>query len=228
MGIAHATVTLAHKSNLPRDNIVNTFTFRSPGDFVNVADEDAILAALNKFYTQINESATQPLAKYLGTQLSRTVPPKLRIYDITTHLDGTPAGSPQTIRDMTLLPAELDSNPLPSEICLAMSFRAGYGADVEFAPGSRPRSRDRGRIFIGPLTPSQVVAGTGSRAVPTTVLMNVINESGHALMADPNTDWVVWSRAAARVASVVEVSVDDAFDTQRSRGERPTVRTIAS
>lgn len=228
MGVAHATVTLNHKSNLPRDAVVNTFTFLTPGGDVAFADQQAIRVALDRFYTGISEENVNSLSKYMGYQLSRTVAPVLRIYDVTAKLNGDPAGSPIYVTPMAQLQTELDSNPLPTEMCLAMSFRSDYGPDVEFLPGQRPRSRDRGRIFLGPFQQGEVVVGSGSRPVPSTTLVNVINNCGHALMTDPTVDWVVWSRAKASVASVIEVSVDDAWDVQRSRGERPAARTLAT
>lgn len=225
MGTAHCSVTFEPLSGLPRDRVVNTYTFDMPGDFVDGTAAADILDLLNDFYGAVNGTAPVVLGTLLGTQLSRTVAPILRIYDITNDLTGTPAGSPLFTNAMNVLPAASSGNCMPGEVACALTFHADYGADVEFGPGTRPRSRDRGRVYIGPLVNTVISMGGGEACRPSAVLKNTLLQSGKMLKDAAGPDLVVWSRAAGLVKPVTMVSVDDAFDTQRRRGESPTVRT---
>jgi hypothetical protein len=228
MGIDHVTVTLEHKNGLSRDRVVNSFTFRSPGDFVTAADADAIDAVLTQFYNGVHAPATRSIASYLGVSMSRTVPPIVRHYDVTNDLSGTPSGSPLFMRNLPTINVNVSANGLPNEIAYVLTFAASFGADVEFAPGSRPRSRDRGRVYLGPLNQDCMTSsGVGSATEPTGSFIDVVRYGGAFLRDDPDTELVVWSRSAAGVKPVVSVWCDNAFDVQRRRGERPTLKSVA-
>jgi hypothetical protein len=144
-------------------------------------------------------------------------------------LNGTAAGSPANVSSLTALPAALDPNPLPSEVAICLSYHGSYGSDFEFSPGQRPRQRDRGRIFVGPLIRTVVdMDGTTHRPKPSGSVQTSLQQAAARLQAAlvPDITWVVWSRKNASVKAVTEVSVDDAFDTQRRRGERAIARAI--
>jgi hypothetical protein len=112
-----------------------------------------------------------------------------------------------------------------------LCYHADFGTDAEFGPGgaTRPRARDRGRVYIGPLSASGCISqeATTLRPFVSDNLRNTLIDAGRRLanFAGLPATWVVWSRKAAAVHNVVALSVDDAFDTQRRRGERPNVRT---
>jgi hypothetical protein len=210
MGIDHVTVTLAHKNGLARDSVVNSFTFRTPGDFIDPLDAGKIEAALNGFYNDVHA-------------------PIVRHFDVTNDLAGTPAGSPVFMGLLTNLDVNVSANGLPNEMALCLTAAADFGADVEFAPGSRPRARDRGRVYLGPFnTDAMESSGPGSATVPSPGIIDVIVGAGQFLMDDPDTEWVVWSRRAAGVKTVTSAWVDNAWDVQRRRGERPTAKTFTS
>lgn len=227
MGVAHATVTLANKSGIVRDAVVNTFTFQGAGDFVTAADVTAIKAALSSFYNDVHAPGARALGSYFSTVLSRTVNPILRVYDIGTDLNGTPAGSPLFEDILALLANNVDGSGLPSEVALALSFHADFGADVEFGAGTRPRARDRGRVYLGPLALDAVqTTGTPMAPQPVVGVVNAALGAG-ASLRDADIGWSVWSRAAGTVKAVSVVSVDNAFDIQRRRGEKATNRVTA-
>jgi hypothetical protein len=229
MGIDHVTVTLAHKNGLARDSVVNSFTFRTPGDFIDPLDAGKIEAALNGFYNDVHAPGSASLASKLGVSMSRTVAPIVRHFDVTNDLAGTPAGSPVFMGLLTNLDVNVSANGLPNEMALCLTAAADFGADVEFAPGSRPRARDRGRVYLGPFnTDAMESSGPGSATVPSPGIIDVIVGAGQFLMDDPDTEWVVWSRRAAGVKTVTSAWVDNAWDVQRRRGERPTAKTFTS
>jgi hypothetical protein len=117
-----------------------------------------------------------------------------------------------------------------------LSFHGPYGTDVEFAPGARPRSRDRGRIYVGPLTNSleafQFDALT-KRCFVSAQFRDDLTKAAHALFVElqgvaPVWNWVVWSRKKADISVVASASVDDGWDTQRRRGERAVAKTLVA
>lgn len=229
MLVDHVTVTFEHQSGQPRDRVVNTFTFFSETDLV-VGDWTVINGALEDFYNALNGTATQRISSFMSGALSRTVKPTIRHYDVDGHLDGTAAGSPVSESQWgSTLGAGSTGTNLPAEVAVCLSFAAEFGADVEFAPGSRPRGRDRGRIYIGPLNVGAIAAASPGRVVPDGTLQIALIESAKMLKATPIPgSWAVWSRRSARVLPVDNFWVDDAMDTQRRRGERPLARLAGS
>jgi hypothetical protein len=222
-----ATVTLEHRSGLVEDRVINTFSFETDAALIS-ADADEIRDRLETFYSTTGEGAAHPISYYLGTALTRTIKPIVRLYNLGGHLDGTPAGSPVWIRTFANnLGLYGENSGLPAEVALCLSFHGDYGLDVEFAPGQRPRARDRGRVFLGPLTANTLAISSTGRVTPADTVRDAWLGAGKDLR-DANDDkrWSVWSRAAARMTPVTLCSVDDAFDTQRRRGEKALARSV--
>jgi hypothetical protein len=228
----HVTVTFPHKDGINRDAVVNTFTFHKATDMTDTdmgLIENAIRQFLNS--TPSDGTAVGEPSIILGPQLSRTAVPVFRHYNIDAHLSGTtPVGSPVRTNTMTeALHAPVSGFPMPSEVAICLSFHGTFGADQEFAGGTRPKSRDRGRIYFGPLVGSALVVNTEGTTNRPIVAPNVraallSNALDHLMAPGSGISQVVWSRRAGSVNPVEGYSVDDAFDTQRRRGERPTVR----
>lgn len=227
MLINHVALVMEHQSGLSRDRVVNTFTFQKTTDWGS-SDYASLVVAFDDYLSHV-QTAGVAVGAVLGPQLSRTALPTIRSYLIDGHLNGSPAGSPANVSSLAALPAPLDPNPLPSEVALCLSYHGTYGSDFEFSPGERPRQRDRGRIFVGPLIRTVVdMDGTTHRPIPSGSVQNSLQQAAARLKAAlvPDITWVVWSRKNASVKAVSEVSVDDAFDTQRRRGERAVSRSI--
>lgn len=219
-----ADVVLHHKSGLPRDSVVNTFTFATVNP-LDDAESGAIRDDLAAFYNTI-PSGHNAIAGFIGSQISRTVAVDVKCYDLTGHLDGSAHGSPDFIQTFMLGPRVAGATDLPSELCSALSFRAAYVDDPEFSPTGRPRARDRGRVYIGPLTASTFTQDdTTGRVSLTQSFRETMTIAGAALRDAPGRAWSVWSRRNAVIEPVVAVWCDDAFDVQRRRGEAPVVRT---
>lgn len=229
MLVDHVTVTFEHQSGQPRDRVVNTFTWASEVNMVN-ADMDALTTSLESFYNSLHGVQTQTISSFMSGALSRTVKPTVRHYDLDGHLGGTPAGSPvRTTQWAANLGAGGSATNLPAEVAVCLSFAAAFGSDVEFAPGTRPRARDRGRIFIGPLNVGAIAAASPGRVIPVNTLQIALIESARFLKTNPSVgDWAIWSRKQAAVKIVDNFWVDDAMDTQRRRGERPLARLSGS
>lgn len=224
MPTIHSTVTLPHRSGLARDNVINSFTFDT-NDPADATIFDEIRDALEEFYTATSDVVLVAVGRYINSSISRSSAPIVRMYDVSAHLGGGPAGSPVGTRAFSAaLPNSATETGLPNECAICLTMAADFGSDVEFGPGTRPRARDRARVYIGPLngTAAQTTLGITK---PDVDCRTNIAESGARLARRLSTaNVVVWSRAAASTKPVTHVWVDDAFDTQRRRGERPTSR----
>jgi hypothetical protein len=229
--IDHITVNFPHHSGLARDQVVNTWTFAAEAD-LDAGMLTTLESALTDFYNGNTVAGTGlSVANFIGPTMSRTIAPTFKHYDLDGHLNGTAVGSPVRVQPMALLGAGNGGTGLPAEVSCCLSSHADFGTDAEFGPGglSRPRARDRGRVYIGPLSATGCISqeATTLRPYVSDSLRNTLIDAGRRLFSFPSlpASWVVWSRKAAAVKNVVAISVDDAFDTQRRRGERPNVRT---
>ena len=224
---ARCQFILPHVSGLVRDNVVWDFYFAT-----NVSFDSTVMAAIQTsiedFYTAIITGPSHQVGNYIGRSISRTIHPVLKSYNVTGHLNGSAAGSPFDTRDLALMPTVTGTGvDLPAEVAGCLSYHTSYGSDPEFAPGTRPRARDRGRIFIGPLTSLAMQNATTSLGPQFTQnFIDTLTGATAPLMALVNPIWQQWSRAAARMSDVTGGWVDNAPDTQRRRGERPTARTM--
>jgi hypothetical protein len=222
-----AQVTLPAKSAIPRDNVVNTFAFLTPtADIVDV-DLLGLTGAIELFYNTA-PSGHNSIAGFINDSIARTTDGVVvKYYNLAGHLDGSPHGSPVSIQTFTLGNMVPGSEALPREIAACLTFQCAYGSDAEFAGHTRPRARDRGRIYLGPLTngTGQTDATTGRRRL-TTSFQETVTIAAAALIAFPATAWAVWSRKAGLLNPVTGGWCDDAYDVQRRRGERPVLRTL--
>lgn len=222
------TVTLPHRSGLVKDNPIMGFVFAAEAD-LDVAAMTNIETDLTAFFNHADATTTLSVATFIAPCISRTVAPTFRHYNLDGHLNGSAHGSPVRTQPMALLAAgSAGAVPLPSEVAVCLSYNADYGADAEFLPLSRPRARDRGRVFVGPLNDAAITEDTADhRAKIQPTFMDTLGAAGARLMArvsGGDGSWSVWSRKNAAVKNIVNVSVDNAFDTQRRRGEKASLR----
>lgn len=217
------------------DPTSNSFVFLGSGasDFSGIA---ALFTHVEHFYNNAGTGGTNEVAKYLGKQLDRGNSHALiQAYDITGHLDGSPHGSPVAQANWTLNPAAASST-IPSGCAVAVSWRSDYGTDVEFGPGTRPRSRDRNRVYLGPINSTALTEdGTTFRCK---VNPNFVTDALAALFdlslvtAETGDDWVLqtWSRKNAGTKLAVEGFMDDRPDYQRRRSDpgNKTFRPLSS
>lgn len=206
------------------DGCSNSFVFLGSGatDFTDIA---ALFSHVVNFYNAAGTGSTHPLAVYMGAQLDGAANhANMSAYDITGHLDGSPHGSPVAVQPWTL-GVRGGENSLPSGNAAVISFRADYGTDVEFGPHTRPRARDRNRIYLGPLN-QQAMSTDGttqrvllSSAFITDALGSLFNLS--EVVDETTADWVlqVWSRKNASTKLPTEGFMDNRPDYQRRRSD---------
>lgn len=132
------------------------------------------------------------------------------------------------------------ANSLPEEVAICVTLEAaGRGLQlVERADGidaggevDRPRQRFTGRDYFGPWAQHSGNVHTNDAAGacrPVTALLaglrGVVGRFAEQVNTiDPLFFLGVWSRSDGAVRSIDSARTDDAFDTQRRRGVRPTV-----
>jgi hypothetical protein len=228
-----ATVVMPYQSGLPKDVAVNNFVI---GGASGSDPVDAQLSALKirNIYTENMIGGSITLGSRLSPVISRAANAcKIKLYDISAHLDGTAHGSP--FDEISFTMPSTTEGPLPGEVACVVTLEAhgredrpveGTGA----APRPRPRQRSTGRIYVGPLSTAFLDTGSGGSARPNTTLMTRLRDTfaGWFDQLEEDADgmhWVgVWSRREATVRAIANVVTDDSFDTIRSRGETPTAR----
>lgn len=220
-----AVATLSKKSMIPADGVQNTFVFHVPDTPPSSGTLDTLRDAIILFYNA-SHSPHFALSDYMSQSLSIASETNLITwYLLDGHLDGTPHGAP--IRQDLWTLGSTDSGSLPDEVAAVITYQRAYGSDVEFGPGVRPRARDRGRLYIGPFGPLALGQDSVTKEpFVAAALGPVLEEAALHLITDSSSMWSQWSRANATTAPVVGGWVDDAFDSQRRRGNKPTARVL--
>ncbi len=225
MAIIRAQVTLTKRSNIPTDVVVNTWHFNTSGAIIP-SDHANIASKLTAFYQAINTKLS-PSLNING--MAHTI----KQYLVTPGGPGGPDdvfGSPLDITNFTL--SDPGASGFPAEVAVALSMKASTFNVSEEVGATRPAARRRGRIFLGPM------ATSSSTPSATTLELRVENAT-QLLIRDqavlmhtalgalsPAIKPSVYSVADGLARAVVQYSVDNAFDTIRSRGPEKTLREI--
>lgn len=202
-------------SSIPSDTAQNVWHFLS--DDETSAEDTATIARvkLETFYTAIEG--------YLSPTLEGTV--NYVAYDLATPAPRVPI----ELSDGAIEPGVA---AVPSEVAVVLSYNAAPAPGIAVA-------RRRGRIYIGPLSTAagEVIDGVPR---PSETFREAIGNAAATLAATSEPDgtkWAVFSRTQAgpepwttgellfAFAGVVGGYVDNAYDTQRRRGEDPTERS---
>jgi hypothetical protein len=244
-GAILATVKVPGFDGMPKDSAVNNWvigwTSGSTGLALSLCAP--LQVALTTFYSAIHVDLS-PHHDWAHSQLE--------VYDITGHLDGSPHGSPIYV-GVVASSAPPDNLGLPNGCCICLSYHCDYGTDFEsagvdsaiptqdwaqdqgapatHAGRARPRSRDRGRLYIGPLDQGTVDNTTGltGQARPGGTTLDRIRHAAYAFLVDTTISaltgyWGVWSRRNASVKPITGGNVANSFTYQRGREIAPTSR----
>jgi len=116
----------------------------------------------------------------------------------------------------------------PRELAVCLSYKGSY------LSGS-PRARFRGRVYLGPLKASLGATAGGDVRLAEAQRSIILNAAGALLAASTASstyDWVVYSPTEDPGGSDTSVGklvagywVDNAFDIQRRRGSKPSIRS---
>lgn len=208
-------------------NYETTFTTQDSTDIANLVSQ-----IYGKF-NAIPSGGTLAPCGYLSPVYSRAGSAfTCEVYDVTGNLGGARHGSPYYVTS-GFIGSTASAGGASPEAAVVITLQAPYGTDVEFGPGTRPRARDRGRIYFGSVGPNAM--GVEATTFRTIVTGNCQNDLGkfikaiNVLTTTPHTvvyNLAVWSRKNATMKSLQECWVDDAPDTQRRRGGTSATRTI--
>lgn len=225
------TVNIPSVTNLPKDAVSNQFAISGLSSS-NLADFAAIAAAVADFYNGAGATWGEKICQYMSDSLSRvTNACTVKMYDLDGHLDGSNHGSPVAAGTFTL-GAALAGTPLPSEVACVLRLEAtGRATALSEVPDSgdpgsspdRPKQRRTGRVFIGPLQVSAITEASNIARVSPNLIGNITDAALRLAAAigalTGSSELGVWSRADQIVRDLESVAVDNAFDTQRRRGE---------
>lgn len=227
MADLRAQVILPGLSNKPEDVFVNTFHFSS--QTADGAAFDVIKAHLAELYNVgglgPSGNATPGLAHYMSRTIKRDADAVLiKIFNLADPEPRMPVE-----RRFTLAAAAGDGTTLelPAEVALCGSF---------YALQNRPRLR--GRVYFGPFHALALQDATNERGRPAQLLVESAVVALKRLITKPANTQNLAVRGKAdgepigdtvlpqRVLRVATAGwVDDAFDTQRRRGQDAMTRT---
>lgn len=210
------TVEFPALSGLGEDVVSNTFHIGQPAaipPLSPVAESLKIIA----FYNDVRATGYS-IAGFLGFSLNRGA--NAARMEFTNLADPAPR-VPYYSRTWTVGPEINGASLMPEEVAVACSWQGDRVSGV-------PQARRRGRVFLGPLNTFALSnAGLGNSR-PWATFRSTIAQAASALLADFAGELVVYSRTSVPpvATEITNGWIDDAFDTIRSRGPGPTVRTL--
>lgn len=237
-------VILAHSNALPRDAVTNTFWFEDADPLGSPGLAEEYAEHVRDFYVTARAGQTAALSSYLASSVATNGHSiKVAPIDKETGEDVRGPGQPPLhIETFDLVGRPAPALGMPSEVALCLSFR-------NTDSGSVPPARKRGRVYYGPIEASATVDRGAGIVTPENGLITNLLQAGVNLrdLAPAAADWVIYSRPFAGRDEIVrpgrptlpaipardgatyvvsQVLVDNAFDTQRRRGERSSARSI--
>lgn len=217
-----AVTTMQKSSGIERDAVVNTWHYQNPSppssqDFGNWANNwKAFMGAIST---------------YLSANLSNgSTAWNVSMWQIPISGQG-PLGAPIVAMDLAGASNQVATG-LPGEVSICLSMQGSIvGVPEAGAGGTRPASRRRNRVFLGPFNTTTLAEDPTTKDVgPSAVVRTAIVDAYklHMVQDQIADNWrpVVFSRANWDTHPVVTAWVDNAFDTQRRRGPDPTAKTI--
>lgn len=211
-----AMLAIPNDDAVAANGVVNTWHFGT----VDASPEDqsaAIAAALNTFYTH-DYSGYGSVSALFSSRLAHTGA-VLKMYDLADTKPRAPF-----YEASFALTAPSNTNSLPAEVALCLSFRGEKLSGANMA-------RKRGRIYFGPWSTTALASGTDGLPDMTRVGAALF-QAGLALRdaseAAADWTWGVYSTAGSTFSRVTTVWIDNDWDTQRRRGRKATVRTSDS
>lgn len=201
-------------SGLPEDRFVTTWAFVRGGIGTDPfkgaeAQADEVAERLREFWLEPTSVQAMSVSQCLPVAIANRGL-EIRCYD----LGQAPPRQPRIYNYPVANSGA--GKALPEEVAIAMSFYA-----------ERNLPRQRGRVFIGPLTDSVVVDGTPVRVNGSwqQILSAAANRLALETGVGDSMRWGVLSQADGEIRPVTAGWVDDAFDTIRKRGSAPSGRS---
>jgi len=239
------TVSFPPTDGVTQDIIVWKYAFH-----VTAPIDDGVLHGLAvTFWSLPPTGQTHSLADYMSHDLDNTVNHVIvRIYNITGALGvgafhGTPIRTEFSTLPVSAFGAGLDLPPQlavvlatnatatgvlehgPAETVDSTEAAIDQGAPATHAARSRPLSRYRGRMFLGPWNFKALLGAAGESSVETELLTIACKAAVDLVAASATAaaPWSIWSKADAILRPIAKGYCEDKFGTQRRRREKTSV-----
>jgi hypothetical protein len=254
--IVHCKVTLPSGTTF-EDTATFGITVQTVGSAPDVDTAD-VTAAITTFFNDAAVGATGPVGTYMGNGISRaTNAISISFTDVTADLSGLPAGTPFLTTAFTLIAADSPVD-IPPQCAALVAMRSAYGVGLEQGPSAaiptthraieegapathtgitRPRARDRGRFYLGPLNDlankTHFTGPSGDAGALSAFFLTDLGLAANVLLSAHNpgsaNEWhaVVWSRRNAAVTPVAFYAIDQGFATIRKRIDTTLTRVLA-
>lgn len=209
-----AQVRIPHRSGIAEDGVINTFHFTGVDDLTDMAD--AITLRLRAFYTGVPAPETYAIGRYLSGEL-QLAGARIKYYDWD---DPEPRAPFMDVSAGLVESARAQTSNMPGEVALCSSYRGSLQSGTIAA-------RRRGRVYLGPLNVGASVGATVEPARPDGTFRAIVARASEQLAAASTLGarWVVWSRVNSEAVPIRYGWVDNAFDTMRKRGVKPSTRS---
>lgn len=228
MPTTRATVSLSTTSGLLEDNVVNVWHWNHTG-VMDQTKAAALGKAIEDFYGRLfpwySGSVERGIATHQVSFATLTPGGAGPLDDVVSKIEffwAFPSAGPFSA-------AEVGGN-MPSEVALCLSYQANIEGLPEETGNTRPASRQRGRLYLGPWTKSAGDTVVGAQSHPAEGVRTAILGSYETMrtevvaMAEPFRH-VVYSPTSGLTYGIAQISVDNSWDTIRSRGARSSNRT---
>jgi hypothetical protein len=228
MPIMRLQHTYNHLSGMAEDAVVNTFHFSSGsgGAAVNATTGAQVAELVLDFYDESHTGQTNQIQTYIAEASMAASRHTIKVYDLDDDEPRVPVYQVTTNNGT----ANNAVAPGPAEVALCLSYRSTIESGT-------PMARRRGRIYIGPLNASVGEVDVAGHFRPLATVRNNLVMAGRGLQVTARTagwPWVVRhgggsvdgeGTTLAFSSEIFHCWCDDAFDTQRRRGPKPTTRT---
>jgi hypothetical protein len=211
-------VVLANANGMPTDRYISTYHFS--GSAAPVADMTLLhTSCMLPFLTEGPSGAVvNPWWTWLGPQVSRAAGAcRVSYYDLGEAQPRTPHTFTFTVPGAGNAPAA--QIPLPAEVALCLSLKSDHNGP-----------RGMGRVYLGPWHSGAITNVTDfGEARPHPDLQTSMGLAAGALKTaalNAVLPWSVLSRADDTTYPIVKGWVDNAWDTQRSRGMKASGRVL--
>lgn len=206
MAIYRIQTSLQADSGLPRDQFVNSIHVDYDGALPGIYD--GWCNAVRTFYLAISTYLSPVIAQNGHTS---------KVYAIAAPLESPPVFS--TTWSFVTTPS---GTAMPNEVASCLSYRAERNPLWE-------RQSTYGRIYIGPVNTNTADTIPAGGSIPGVVFQSGVTNAASAMddaLTAAGATWVVYSKLHNLGSRVIEASMNNEWDTVRSRGFRATSRTV--
>jgi len=213
--------TMQRRSGIERDAIQNTYHYAAPSANPTLSDFNNWCVAFGNFMAAISPHLS-PVISHAGNALKQDfykIPPEKALLGPPHHSQlGTIAGAST-------------GGPLPSEVALVLSLDGTTTQDAEHGPGgTRPAQRKRNRVYLGPLSSLTLCTVQDTEeSQPTNAVIDDIGQAyeQHMVTEMISYNWIpmLFSKVAWALWPLLRAWIDNAWDSQRRRGNDRTIKT---